>query len=145
MGRYENLDLRLRVGTSEGNLPRQKTFYLGGIGTLRGFRHKSLEGNRMILGNIEYVFDPYGLLSGPPSWLLEDFNLILFSDFGYAWYNCDNSNFSKFFNGIQPKDLKTTIGIGLSDKDDEIRLNFAWRTDKKGEPVQVYLRINQTF
>ena len=87
----------------------------------------------------------YGLLAGPPSWLLEDFNVILFADVGYAWYNCCDSNFAKIFNGIKADDLKTSVGVGLSDKDDEIRLNFAWRTDKKGEPVQVYLRINQTF
>jgi len=145
LGRYENLDMRIRIGSSTGDLPRQKLFYLGGIGTMRGYGFKSMEGNRVILGNIEYKFDPYGLLAGPPSWLLEDFNLILFADVGYAWYNCENSNFTKFFNGVELEDLKTAVGVGLSDKDDEIRINFAWRTDKKGESVQVYLRINQTF
>jgi hypothetical protein len=41
-------------GGSIHRLPLQKLFFLGGIGTLRGFRHKQFYGDRVVLVNLEY-------------------------------------------------------------------------------------------
>ncbi len=41
-------------GTSIHRLPLQKLFFLGGIGTLRGYRFKQFYGDRMMLVNLEY-------------------------------------------------------------------------------------------
>ena len=41
-------------GTSIHRLPLQKLYFLGGIGTLRGYRFKEFYGNRMLLVNFEY-------------------------------------------------------------------------------------------
>ncbi len=41
-------------GTSIHRLPLQKLYFLGGIGTLRGYRFKEFYGDRMVLVNFEY-------------------------------------------------------------------------------------------
>ncbi len=41
-------------GTSVHRLPLQKLYFLGGIGTLRGYRFKEFYGDRMVLMNFEY-------------------------------------------------------------------------------------------
>ncbi len=41
-------------GSSEGYLPMYKRFYLGGLGTLRGFHHKEFMGTEFWMGNAEY-------------------------------------------------------------------------------------------
>ena len=52
---YETIYMRLAGGVLEGNLqPIQKQFYLGNVGTLRGYNVKEFTGNKMILFNLEY-------------------------------------------------------------------------------------------
>ena len=146
LSRYESFNFRVRVGTSSDILPFQKIFYLGGIGTLRGYDYKEFFGNRLFLANFEYRFDPERILIGPPSWFLDDsFDIILFSDYGLAWYSEPDANMTKIFSGIKMKDFKTSIGFGLGEKDDHLRVNFAWRTDTKEKKMSVYLRLRQTF
>ena len=48
------LAVRGIVGGSSGNLPMHRTFYLGGLGTLHGYRHKELSGSRFWMLNTEY-------------------------------------------------------------------------------------------
>ncbi|MBM4162179.1 MAG: hypothetical protein FJ217_13910, partial [Ignavibacteria bacterium] len=71
LGRYHNLNVRLRVGTTEGTVPAQKIFELGGLSTLNAFPFKSDVGNRMILANAEFIIngDFLGDLAFWPSWL----------------------------------------------------------------------------
>ena len=146
LSRYESFNFRIRIGTSENILPLQKLFYLGGIGTLRGFGYKEFFGNRLFLTNLEYRFDPERILIGPPSWFIDDsFDIILFSDYGLSWYSEPDADMMNVFSGTKFKDLKSSIGFGLGDKEDHLRLNFAWRTDTKEKKVSVYLRLKQTF
>ena len=52
---YETIYMRLTGGVLEGNLqPIQKQFYLGNVGTLRGYNVKEFSGNKMALINLEY-------------------------------------------------------------------------------------------
>ena len=46
--------LRAVYGTSIHRLPLQKLYFLGGIGSLRGYRFKEFYGDRMMLVNFEY-------------------------------------------------------------------------------------------
>ncbi|MCI0405134.1 MAG: BamA/TamA family outer membrane protein [candidate division Zixibacteria bacterium] len=46
--------VHILYGTSIHRLPLQKLYFLGGIGTLRGYRFKEFYGDRMILVNFEY-------------------------------------------------------------------------------------------
>jgi len=58
LGDFDNLNLRLRMCTTHGQVPRQKLFELGGPGSIPAFRYKevpcdTLGANRMILFNAE--------------------------------------------------------------------------------------------
>jgi hypothetical protein len=51
---YSILLLRGMIGGSEGDIPIHRTFYLGGLGTLHGYRHKELMGSRFWMINGEF-------------------------------------------------------------------------------------------
>lgn len=51
---YSILLLRGMIGGSEGDIPIHRTFYLGGLGTLHGYRHKELMGSRFWMINSEF-------------------------------------------------------------------------------------------
>ena len=52
---YETIYIRFTGGILEGNIqPVQKQFYLGNVGTLRGYNVKEFTGNKMALINLEY-------------------------------------------------------------------------------------------
>jgi hypothetical protein len=140
----QNLDLRLRVGSSRGDLPVQYRFDLGGISTLRGYDFKSFTGNRMILGNLEYRLEA-GHGRARDIWFLEPFNLIFFVDSGLAWFGDDLSAADKSFDFLTLSRLKTNIGIAITDGDGRVRLNFAKRTDVGGKGLTITFRLNRDF
>lgn len=145
----ENLDFRLRGGTSRGDLPSQLQFDLGGISTLRGYRFKefqsdsSHEYNRLLLGNIEYRI--HGRRNPITNLLGGDFSLILFADAGYVWSVADTLKANDGFDDLDWDDLYTAIGFGIGNRDGNVRVNFAKRLDEKGEPIVVTFRINRPF
>jgi len=61
--RYQRLNRRamyilgVRYGGSDGYLPMHKRFYLGGLGTLRGYSHKEFMGTKFWMANTEYRFE----------------------------------------------------------------------------------------
>jgi len=141
----ENLDLRLRCGSSRGILPMQYRFDLGGLSTLRGYKFKEFENhNRMVLGNIEYRIhgrrNPLNNILG-----MSDFSFILFADAGFAWSVDDTLEANEGFDHLDWEDLYTAIGFAISNRDGNTRLNFAKRLDQKGEPLVVTFRINRPF
>ena len=140
----QNLDFRLRIGSSRGDLPAHYLFDLGGISTLRGFDFKSFTGNRMILGNFEYRLDA-GRGRAHDIWFLEPFNLIFFVDSGLAWFGDDLSAIDTSFDFLTLNKLKTNVGIALTDSDGRVRLNFARRTDVGGQGLTITLRLNRDF
>ena len=116
-------------------LPEQRRFDLGGIETLRGYRFKEFTGDRMLLGNVYYLFggDLLGR-SGVP--VLRTLQLILFSDTGAACHT---------FNGLQLRDLKTDVGIAICDLENTLRINFAKRLDRKDDSIEVTVRLLRKF
>jgi len=146
LSRYESIDFRIRTGSSSGYLPLQKIFYVGGLGSLRGYNFKEFFGNRMFLANFEYRFDPDRILIGPPSWFFDgSFDIILFSDYGLAWNSDQDAEIIDLLSGTKIEDFKSSVGFGIGDKDNGFRVNFAWRTDIKDNNISVYLRLNETF
>ena len=140
----ENLDFRLRAGASRGVLPAQLKFDMGGLSTLRGYKFKEFQDyNRMVLGNIEYRIhgrrNPLRVIG------MSDFSLILFADAGYVWNVTDSLTAQEGFDDLDWDDLYTSIGFALSNRDGNVRLNFARRMDEKGEPVIVTFRLNRPF
>jgi hypothetical protein len=143
LSRWENLDVRLMLGTATGQLPLQKTFYLGGISTLRGFGYKEFGGNNMAMANVEYRISS-GILHDDRVFFLHPFSAILFMDTGYAW-NHPTTTLHKTFAGVSVQDLQTDIGIGIGDEKDLFRVDLAKPVSRKNSAIKVDFRINYAF
>lgn len=144
IGYGKNFDIRLRAGTGRGVLPQQYLFDLGGLSTLRGYRFKEFSGDRMVLANVEYRLNSKtSRLHDIP--IIEEFNLILFADAGLAWFAEDNTAADKSFDSLTWDKLKTNAGLALTNRDGQVRLEFAKRTDVGGKDVVVAVRLNRDF
>jgi hypothetical protein len=115
---------RLRGGLSNQTLPLDRRFFLGGVGSLRGYDFKEFQGNRYFLMNIDYYWE-----------FSEDFVVALFTDLGQA-------GFSK--KQFENNGLKTDLGVGLR-LFDAFRLDIAQRLDNTSEKPIVTARIETTF
>ncbi len=95
ISRNQLLGIRVKAATTDRELPRlhPKKFYLGGIGTLRGYSYKEFEGDTIFLMNAEYWLSAGGAVG-----------VFLFADSGYAW---------KYGAEMTASDLKTDVGIGF--------------------------------
>jgi outer membrane protein assembly factor BamA len=152
MGFGEGIDLRIRVGTGHGDLPWQKRYYLGGLSTLRGFRHKSLPdgrmnpgGNRMVLGQAEYRIGTGDLPEELNLGIFNFFNVILFVDAGLVWTVDDDENLTGGFKPLTWKSLKSDCGIALANRSGNVRFEIARRTDTSHKPFTFLFRINRPF
>jgi hypothetical protein len=121
----QTLFLRLRGGYSDDDLPLFKRYFLGGIGSLRGYDYKEFEGNRYILFNAEYLWYFYN----------SDFGASIFLDGGKTGYT--GSEF-------ESADLKTSVGAALL-IGDSFRINLAQRLDDLDKSPVVSLRGIITF
>ncbi len=146
ISQYDNINLRLRAATSEGNLPLQRRYELGGISTLPAFMYKQFGGNRLLLANIEYIVSGKMFAEGIdfPLSLLDNLNLIFFTDAGFVDQVQDNLSLDSGFDNLSFKNIKSDIGFGFGSRDGKYRLGFAWRTDIK-TPVSVFFRMSRPF
>lgn len=120
--------LHVVYGTSIHRLPLQKLFFLGGIGTLRGYRFKEFYGDRMLLLNFEYHAQfarktPTG---------------VLFLDWGKTSLR---SGDPKFWNGGP---FKTDVGVGLK-FGGFLRFDLAKALDSANNPVRFTFRFQRSF
>jgi len=143
ISRNERLDMRMKLGSSEGDLPLQKLFELGGISSLRGFQFKEFTGDRLILANFEYVLSPS--VFDRDFLFFDDVRLILFSDIGNSWFAENDLKWLNGFEHLKFTDMKSDIGIALSSWDGTIRLNIAKRTDTNHDPMVLTFRIAKPF
>lgn len=105
----QTLFLRLRGGFSDDDLPLFRRYFIGGIGSLRGYDYKEFDGNRYVLVNIDYIwrfFDSH-------------FGAGLFLDGGQAAFSEDEFESGQF---------KTDIGVSFL-LGDFLRANLAQRLD----------------
>jgi len=144
VGFGKNFDFRLRAGSARGVLPEQYLFDLGGLSTLQGYRLKSFTGDRMLLGNLEYRLDAgRSRLRDIP--LVGDINLVFFGDAGMTWDAQDKSGIGESFDYFRFDRLKTSAGIGITDDDGNVRVNFAKRLDEKNADIVVTFRLSRNF
>jgi hypothetical protein len=138
--------MRLRVGTTEGTVPLQKTFEIGGLSTLNGYPFKFEAGTRMILLNAEYIIngDFLGDLEFWPSWLMRDINFLVLSDAGLMRTALPSDTWSQGFNDIKFSEFKHDVGVGVATRSGSFRLAFVWRTDRN-EPARFIFRIARPF
>jgi hypothetical protein len=122
------LSSRALLGLSGGDVPRQKLFALGGIGTLRGYPIKVFPGENIGLLTVE------GGLHVPPPILPE---LLVFYDGGVAWTG-----------DLAGQGWKSDIGVGLRWPRATAfwgRLDFAFPLDDPNDGVQTWLRFHIPF
>ncbi|HUV31514.1 MAG TPA: BamA/TamA family outer membrane protein [Acidobacteriota bacterium] len=117
--------LRAMYGGSDGYLPMYKRFYMGGLGTLRGYKHKELMGSRFWMANAEYRVD----------FPKTDLALSL------LWDVAQIANDASIDRDIE---LKHSIGIAAYFGDD-FRISLAKRLDRSDDNSQIYARFAHVF
>jgi hypothetical protein len=141
----------------EGIAP-QKLFDLGGLSTVRGlgFREDTalLDKNRMVVISAEFKY--YGKVSGGFDVpmignMIPRALFILFTDFGSAWNTEDHGRSNKMFNNmfaeLEPGGFSRCFGLGMADRNENIRLDVTRAYKAGGEnPVdKVQIRFNRAF
>jgi len=115
---------RLRGGLSNQQLPLDRRFFLGGVGSLRGYDFKEFEGNRYFLANVDYY------------WQLSNyFSMSLFTDLGQA-------GFSK--KRFERNGLKSDVGLGFQ-MAGIVRIDMAQRLDNISRSPVITGRIETAF
>ena len=114
---------RVVAGFSDGTLPAQRLFALGGIGTVHGYTFKEAVGERMVLLNAEFRqrFGRSGLAG------------LVFADAGRVYRPLATST-AEWLKGV---------GVGLEMGD--ARLEFGWRLDDIPNSLQILFRLGRTF
>jgi hypothetical protein len=130
------LNVRLRGGLTTGDAPLQKTFTLGGVGSMRAYPQNVFPGTRMLLANVELAF-----YEGTPlnEILWDDFQL--FGLFDAGWVN-DRGTDAFALDDVVPA---AGFGIGLDGR--RLRLELTWPLRDLGFGVEptLWLRLNPTF
>ena len=126
INRRTALIISAMYGGSDGYLPMYKRFYLGGLGTLRGYYHKEFMGSRFWMTNLEYRVDI------PKS----DVALSVFWDAGRI---TNGTSFS------DDDEVRHDLGVGLHFGHD-FKINIAKRLDSSGEDdPKIYVRLTSGF
>ena len=146
LGRYDNLNIRLRAGSLVGDLLTQKTFDLGGLGSMNAFPFKSESGNRMLLINAEFIINGSFVeeLDFWPMWIFENVNILILSDAGFTRNALPSASALEGVEAVKLSDLKHDFGVAFSNRSGSFRIGIAWRTDHPA-PAQFILRFNRPF
>ena len=121
----QQVNARLLLGLSDGVLPPQRLFALGGLGSVRGYDFKEAVGEHMTLVNVEYKLrlQQHG---GPTG--------VAFVDVGRISRPVDESR----------TDWLTGIGLGVEFWD-SLRFDFAYRLNDIPRSFQWTVRLSPTF
>jgi outer membrane protein assembly factor BamA len=137
--RRSNFALRFFAGYADGNRP--SFYYVGGLDTIRGVNYRSLQGDRVFFGNIEFRFPLIDAFVTP----ILDFRGIrgrIFLDVGGVWFSefqdfdFMNEETDKLVNGI------AAYGYGLTVRFSGLDLN--WDVSKRWRPALEELEDWQT-
>ncbi len=118
------LALRAMGGLADTNLPSFAEYKVGGMNTVRGYDLGEFSGDRSLVFNVEYRFP-----------LAENFQAVLFVDWGQAW---------KIEESIDFADLKFGRGVGIrfDTPIGPIRLDYGIGEEGEGK---TYFSIGHTF
>jgi len=112
-------------GGSDGDLPIHRRFFLGGLETLLGYKHKEYTGREFWFGNAEYRLTfPKTDISG-----LVSYNL---------------GAISEESGELGEAEIKQSIGIGAS-FEESLRIDLARRLDKSDSSFEIYVRLGFNF
>jgi outer membrane protein assembly factor BamA len=124
---HQEVGARVIGGWSQGVLPPQREFAIGGIGSVHGYEFKESVGDTMALMNFEYAL---GWRSGP--------QLLGFLDAGRTTRRPATVS-PPTTDGDWLKGIGWGIGLG------SFRIDFGYKLAKESGPVQVLLRFGRTF
>lgn len=136
---------RINAGGITGNAPEFKSFYLGGIGTLRGSPYKFFSGNQTLASNLEIQF---GRPSNRPGEWISDYNvnILLFLDSGWAKdieKLRTGGSFTSGFKDFEFSQMQHDAGVGIGSG--AVRFEAAWPLKQfEGTPT-FWIRFNPTF
>lgn len=116
--------LRAMGGVADTDLPSFAAYQVGGMNTVRGYGLGEFSGDKFLVFNVEYRFP-----------LAENFQAVLFADWGQAWDHKENFNLEdlKFGRGVGVR-FDTPLG--------PIRLDYGINEEGEG---QTYFSIGHTF
>ena len=131
------LSLRAVAGTcSDGTMPRQKLFGVGGVDGLRAHALNAFQGNQMALAQAEYTL---GLWALRGEGFEAGLHAIAFMDVGRAWTNrADQWDF-------QHQHFATDGGLGLATSEDDVRLYVARDLSDPHSDFTWSLRLRRPF
>lgn len=129
------LNVRVRGGFTEGTVPIQKAFTVGGVGSIRAYNQNVFLGTRMLLANAELALYNPGIMDG----LFRGMSVLGLFDAG--WTNSGGKN------EFSMDDVIPAAGFAVSFDDRAFRLEVAWPLKNMGTGTQpsVWLRIAPTF
>jgi len=125
IGRYITLDLSAAYGYAEGDdFPISRMFYMGGLGTLHGYRHKEFIGTEYALFSGEYRF------SIPRTEIAPFVHYDVGRVMGQLWTGDDS--------------WKNSIGVGV-DFDRSLKIFLSQRLDEKDQDPVFYARFSASI
>jgi hypothetical protein len=130
--------LRLMLGTtSEGDaLPFQKTFAIGGIGTLRSYPFRQFRGRHLFLVNGDWAWELFKRTS-KNAMLKTGLSVVAFTDVGLAW---DAPRWD-----LAHRKPAWDAGLGIGTTDETFRVYFARDLRAKRSPIHVTLRLARAY
>jgi hypothetical protein len=138
------INARVIVGSTHNTIPIQKSFDLGGLGTIPAmpFKYDSY-GNRLALFNVEYLMgfdDIFNILFDDDFNINSSQDLVIFYDGGWLNYACPCV---QILDGFKIEgNYRQDIGAAFSFDRSSIRIGAAFRLDKK-EPATLFFRISK--
>jgi hypothetical protein len=156
LSEHLNLNLRARAGMSDGLLPQQRGFELGGPGTLPGYRFKEFSGSHVALLGAEFIIRS-SIVGNARGWaknVLRNSNIIFFANAGST-----NDALPRFDTGsdltrgafdvklsddFNLNNWKSDVGVAFGSADGSFRIGAAWRLDR-AESATFILRLSRPF
>jgi hypothetical protein len=142
LSRMDHLAVRIRAASAlvdDGfTIPVQHRYYLGGIGTLRGYEFKQFTGDRLFLGTVEYTL-------GGDDWtpFFDDWALSFFFDYGLAWNAAADAG---LYNELYPENGLRSAGLGIAPFGRELmKIELAKPLDDDDKDVHYYIRLMIEF
>jgi outer membrane protein insertion porin family len=128
IGARQSIAARGLFGWSDGDVPLERQFAVGGLGSVRGHPFKASAGSGMTLLNAEYALD----LEGPAAGQDGGLKLLLMFDAGHARDPIRGSD-----------DWMKGVGFGV--QAGPLRFEWAWDTERGPKSGQLFLRLGRGF
>ncbi|MFC1559046.1 BamA/TamA family outer membrane protein [Gemmatimonadota bacterium] len=144
LSRIDHIALRVRMGSTKSDdgfedmIPVQHRYYMGGIGSLRGYAFKQFTGNRFFLATAEYTL-------GADSWtpFFSDLALTVFFDYGLAW---DADPMTDLYDELYPEKGNRAVGVAIAPFGwDGFRFEAARPLDADDKEFTYYVRLEFDF